>query len=113
MTAYRLNSTIFSDTDRTIYVTGLRVASRFFETLGVNAQIGRTFTDSDYVPDAPRVVIFANDLWRNQYGADPRIIGRTFAIDGLPHTVVGVMPPGFWPANSTVPRIWIPYSFSA
>jgi putative ABC transport system permease protein len=113
ITAYRLNSTILSDTDRTIYVTGLRVASRFFETNGVGAHFGRTFTDRDYAPDAPRVVIFANDLWRNQYAADPQIIGRTVSIDGLPHTVVGVMPPGFWPVISTVPRIWIPYSFSA
>jgi putative ABC transport system permease protein len=113
MTAYRQNSTIFSDKDWTIYVTGLRAASGFFETFGVNAQIGRTFSDRDYAPDAPGVVVFANDLWRNQYGADPRIIGRTVSIDGLPHTVVGVMPPGFWPVNSTVPRIWIPYFFSA
>jgi putative ABC transport system permease protein len=113
MTAYRFNSTILSDADRTMYVAGLRVASRFFETHGVNAQMGRTFTDQDYGPDAPRVVIFANDLWRDHYGAEPQIIGRTVSIDGLPHTVVGVMPPGFWPANSTIPRIWIPYLFSA
>src|SRR5262249_25391575 len=36
-----------------------------------------------------------------------------FRKNGLPHTVVGVMPPGFWPVNSTIPRIWIPYFFSA
>jgi predicted permease len=113
ITAFRQNSTILSDGDRTMYVTGLRVASRFFETHGVNARIGRTFNDRDYAPDAPRVVILANDLWRNHYGAEPQIIGRTIAIDGLPHTVVGVMPPGFWPVNSTIPRIWIPYFFSA
>jgi hypothetical protein len=53
MTAYRQNSTILSDTDRTMYVAGLRVASRFFETQGMNAQLGRTFTDQDYGPDAP------------------------------------------------------------
>jgi putative ABC transport system permease protein len=113
MTAYRFNSTILSDADRTMYVAGLRVAGRFFETHGVNAQLGRTFTDQDYGPDAPRVVIFANDLWRDHYGAEPQIIGRPVSIDGLPHTVVGIMPPGFWPANSTIPRIWIPYLFSA
>jgi putative ABC transport system permease protein len=113
MTAHRYNSTILSDANRTMYVGGLRVAIRFFETYGVNAQMGRTFTDQDYGPDAPRVVIFANDLWRDHYGAEPQIIGRTVSIDGLPHTVVGVMPPGFWPNNSTVPRVWIPYFFSA
>ncbi|MGH9937883.1 MAG: FtsX-like permease family protein, partial [Blastocatellia bacterium] len=55
-------------------------------------------------------MIFSNDLWRNHYGADPQIIGRTVSIDGVPHTVVGVMPPGFWLVNS---RIWIPYFFNA
>jgi len=113
MTAYRQNSTILGDADRVMYVAGLRAASRFFETHGVNAQMGRTFNDQDYSPDAPKVVIFANDLWRNQYGAEPQIIGRTVSIDGLPHTVVGVMPPGFWPVNSTIPRVWVPYFFSA
>jgi putative ABC transport system permease protein len=113
MTAHRYNSTILSDADRTMYVGGLRVASRFFETYGVNAQMGRTFTDQDYNPDAPKAVIFSNDIWTNRYGADPQIIGRTVSIDGLPHTVVGVMPPGFWPNNTTVPRVWIPYFFRA
>src|SRR5215510_9520632 len=113
MTAHRYNSTILSDANLTMYVGGLRVATRFFETYGVNAQMGRTFTDQDYSPGAPRVVIFANDLWCDHYGAEPQIIGRTVSIDGLPHTVVGVMPPGFWPNNSTVPRVWIPYFFSA
>jgi putative ABC transport system permease protein len=113
MTAYRFNSTILSDADRTMYVAGLRVASRFFETHGVNAQLGRTFTDQDYGPDAPRVMIFANDMWRDHYGAEPQVIGRTVSIDGLPHTVVGVMPPGFRPTDSSAPRVWIPYFFSA
>jgi putative ABC transport system permease protein len=117
ISAHRYNSTILSDAGSTaqkvMYVGGLRVASRFFETYGMNAQLGRTFTDQDYSPDAPKVVIFSNDIWTNHYGADPQIIGRSVSIDGLPHTVVGVMPPGFWLNNTTVPRVWIPYFFSA
>jgi len=114
MSAHRYNSTILGDADKTMqrvkYVGGLRVASRFFETYGVNAQMGRTFTDQDYSPDAPKVVILSNDLWRYHYGGDPQIIGRSVAIDGVSHTVVGVMPPDFLLANS---RIWIPYFFGA
>src|SRR5262245_27382009 len=114
ISAHRYNSTILGDanstTRRAMYVGGLRVASRFFETYGVNAQLGRTFTDQDYSPDAPKVVILSHDLWRYHYGADSQIIGRTVLIDGLPHTVVGVMPPGFWLA-SWIPPIWIPYFF--
>jgi len=116
ISAHRYNSTILGDanstTQRAMYVGGLRVASRFFETYGVNAQLGRTFTDQDYRPDASKVVILSHDLWNYHYGADSQIIGRTVLIDGLPHTVVGVMPPGFWLANWPS-RIWIPYFFSA
>src|SRR5262245_11086674 len=112
ITAYRRNSTILRDADRATYVAGMRVASRFFETHGVNAQIGRTFTDQDYGPDAPKVVIFANNLWQSHYGSDPQVIGRIVSIDGLAHTVIGVMPPGFWPTVGTS-QIWIPYYFSA
>jgi putative ABC transport system permease protein len=113
MTAYRANSTILNSGDLTMYVVTIRAAGRFFETLGASAQLGRTFTDRDYSPDAPRSVILANDLWRSQYAADPQMIGRTIFLDGLPHTVIGVMPPGFWPTASTVSRVWVPYFFSA
>jgi putative ABC transport system permease protein len=113
MTAYRANSTILNSGDLTMYVVTIRAAGRFFETLGASAQLGRTFTDRDYAPDAPRSVILANDLWRSQYAADPQIIGRTILLDGLQHTVIGVMPPGFWPTASTVSRVWVPYFFSA
>jgi predicted permease len=113
MTAYRANSTILNSGDLTMYVVTIRAAIRFFETLGASAQLGRIFTDRDYAPDAPRSVILANDLWRSQYAADPQIIGRTILLDGLPHTVTGVMSPGFWPTDSTVSRVWVPYFFSA
>jgi putative ABC transport system permease protein len=113
MTAYRANSTILNSGDLTMYVVTIRAAGRLFETLGASAQLGRTFTDRDYAPDAPRSVILANDLWRSQYAADPQIIGRTILLDGLQHTVIGVMPPGFWPTASTVSRVWVPYFFSA
>src|SRR5215813_9577051 len=113
MTAYRANSTILNSGDLTMYVVTIRAAGRFFETLGASAQLGRTFTDRDYAPDAPRSVILANDLWRSHYAADPQIIGHTIFLDGLPHTVISVMPPGFWPTASDVSRVWIPYFFSA
>jgi putative ABC transport system permease protein len=113
MTAYRANSTILNSGDLTMYVVTIRAAGRFFETLGASAQLGRAFTGHDYAPDAPRTVILADDLWRNQYAADPQIIGRTISIDGLRYTVIGVMPPGFWPTASDVSRVWIPYFFSA
>jgi hypothetical protein len=85
------------------------VADRFFEKLGVEAQLGRVFTAGDYRPDAPRVVILSHKLWRNRFGADPAIIGRVISLDGKAHTVVGVMPEGFYSA----PDLWTPHWFNA
>jgi len=85
------------------------VADRFVETLGVQAQLGRVFTAGDYGPDAPRVVILSHKLWRNRFGADPDIIGRVISLDGKAHTVVGVMPEGFYSA----PDLWTPHWFNA
>ncbi len=113
MTAYRATSTILAGAERAEYVSARRVASRFFETLGVGARLGRTFTDQDYAPDAAKVVILADDLWRSRYGADPQMIGRSLSLDSVPHTVIGIMPPGFWPTDSTVPQVWAPHVFSA
>jgi hypothetical protein len=85
------------------------VADRFFETLGVQAHLGRVFTAEDYGPDAPRVVILNHKLWRNRFGADRAIIGSMISLDGKAHTVVGVMPEGFYSA----PDSWTPHWFNA
>jgi putative ABC transport system permease protein len=114
VTAYRTNSTIFTDNRLTVYAVTIRVAERFFETYGVTARLGRTFSEQDYLPGAPPVIILANDLWQSQYGADPRIIGRVISLDGEPRTVVGVAPMGFWPVSSGAPPlVWTPYPFNA
>ncbi|MDQ3803212.1 MAG: ABC transporter permease [Acidobacteriota bacterium] len=113
VSAHRGNTMILTGADRSERVWSRRVADRFFETLGVGAQLGRTFTDRDYGPDAPRVVVLADELWRSHYGADPQIVGRAITLDGLPHTVVGVMPPGFFPAVWAKPHVWVAHYFGA
>jgi hypothetical protein len=52
-------------------------------------------------------------LWRIRYGADPNIIGRTISLDNITHTVVGVMPGGFYPTKFESPQLWTPYAFTA
>ena len=112
MSALRGNTIILTGTDQSERLWSRRVAERFFETLGVSAQLGRTFTDQDYAADAPRTVILANEFWRGRFGADPQILGRNISLDGQPHTIIGEMPPEFFPAGAAKPQVWIPHSFT-
>jgi putative ABC transport system permease protein len=71
-------------------------ASReLFAVAGVPPALGRGFLAEDELPGAPPVVVLSAALWRERYGADPEVLGRSVRIGGSPATVVGVMPPGF------------------
>jgi len=64
-----------------------------FSTLGVEAIAGRTISEDDTRPGAPPVFAMSYKLWANRFGLDPSLIGRDFTLDGVPTTLVGVMPP--------------------
>jgi putative ABC transport system permease protein len=72
--------------------TGL-VTSNFFAALGIRPGLGRGFLPEDEQPGAPPVAVLGEGLWRSRYGGDPTILGRTIDVDGVPTTVIGVMPP--------------------
>ncbi len=90
-------------------VDGGLVSAEFFETLGVAAEIGRTLRATDFGDDragaVPPVVLDAK-LWRERFGGNPGIVGRTVVIDGAPHRVVGVVPGLGMPRAGT--RLWLP-----
>ncbi len=71
-----------------------RVSPNFFGMLGVEPQLGRTFAEDEGRPEGKPVVILSDSLWRTRYGSDRNIVGQTIALDGTPHTVVGVLPAG-------------------
>jgi putative ABC transport system permease protein len=86
--------------------SGALVTDNLFRTLGVGAVLGRTFTPDEGRPGAPPVVVLGHGLWVRRFGADPRVLGRPLLIDGLAHTVVGVMPPRFrFPEYA---ELWVP-----
>jgi putative ABC transport system permease protein len=80
------------------------VSANFFQMLGVRPALGRLFSEKEDMPhavgekEAPhgdRVVILNYSLWQRRFGGDPGILEKTIHIDGVGHTVIGVMPPGF------------------
>ncbi len=74
---------------------GQSVSPRFFDVLGIRAQIGRTFTAADTLPGSNDVIILSHTLWETRFGADPNIAGRLLHISGRLVRVIGVLPPDF------------------
>ncbi len=79
-----------------------RVSPNFFSVVGVNPQLGRLSMDTD------GVVVISDSLWRNRFGADPSVIGRTVNLDAETETVVGVLPPGLTFPFLGPAEVWSP-----
>ena len=89
-----------------------RVESGLFPLLGVSPALGRTILPEENIEGGNRVAVLSDGLWRRRYGADRAIVGRAVQIDGVAHTVVGVMPAGFqFPPRSDV-ELWVPLTFN-
>src|SRR5262245_41286036 len=71
------------------------VTDRFFATLGVTPLLGRTFTDGEDKPGAPKAIVLSEAFWQRHYHGDSRAVGRSVVLDGVSHTIVGVMPAAF------------------
>jgi putative ABC transport system permease protein len=89
-------------------IPGEQVSHEYFGVLGTPPVLGRDFTQADDVPNAARVAIIGHGLWIRRFGSDPNVIGRTLTLNGEPHEVVGVMPPGFRPIVTSGAEIWRP-----
>jgi putative ABC transport system permease protein len=76
-------------------IPAARVSSELFGLLGVAPQLGRTFAAEEDQTGRDDVVIIGDGLWKRRFGGDPNIVGRTLILNDAPHTVIGVMPPGF------------------
>jgi putative ABC transport system permease protein len=96
-------------------VRGARVSASLLPLLGVAPQIGRGFAPAEDSDDAPPVAILSDGLWRRRFGGERAILGRAVSIDGVPHTVVGVMPPStFLPGPlAGDDELWLPTRMAA
>jgi predicted permease len=82
-----------------------------FPMLGARPVVGQGFSADHDVQGGPPVALVSHDVWVQRYRSDPAIAGRTVLIDGAPHQILGVMPPGFrFPSQH---RIWTPLARDA
>lgn len=88
---------------------GSEVSVAFFDVLGVRPLHGRGFVAGENEPGRNRVAVLSHSLWRDRFGADPGVVGRTVSLDRQPYEVVGVAPPGLrYPADTD---LWTPMEY--
>ncbi len=72
-----------------------QVSADFFKLFGGQTVLGRTFSEEEDLPKAPRVVVLSHMTWERRFDKDPQILGRTISLSGDPHVVIGVVGPDF------------------
>ncbi len=77
------------------HLEGKRVSWGFFSTLGVKLALGREFTRHEDVHGGAPVAVISNRLWIKRFARSPQAIGKSVVLNGVDHTIAGVLPPGF------------------
>jgi putative ABC transport system permease protein len=88
-----------------------RVSAGFFSLLGGRTVLGRTFSEAEAESGAA-VVVLGHGLWQRRFGGDRAVLGRTLLVDREPHTIIGVIGPGFEPAYAPS-EFWTPLTHPA
>jgi putative ABC transport system permease protein len=103
---YRWNDWNLEIGRESLHAPATQTSANFFAVLGTEMVLGRSFSPDEDVPGRDDVAVIGYGLWRQMTGGDPRVLGTTIRLDGMPLTVIGVAPPGFdYPYKSVA---WTP-----
>ncbi len=83
------------------------VTASLFRTLGISAALGRVFGEEEDRPGTEPVVVLSHGLWQRAFGADPGVLGTRLLVDGVQHTVIGVLPKGVDLLDHRI-EVWTP-----
>src|SRR6478609_6561358 len=89
-----------------VQVFGGRLTSNYFDLLGVRPILGRNFLPQE--EEGADVAVVTKNFWQKRLGGDPNVIGRSIALDGTAHTIVGVLPnmPATWFGANPIAEVW-------
>jgi putative ABC transport system permease protein len=85
-------------------LSGLRVTSNYFRTLGVHPEIGRDFLPEEDSPNTNKVVMLSHSLWQRKFDSDPNIAGKLIDMNATQYIVAGVLPANYQSLMSQDPR---------
>ena len=105
--AFQSHLADLSDDGNPERVGGVDVSANLLPMLGIQPALGRQFSAEEEQPGKDRVVIIGYALWQRFFGGVPEIVGKTITLNGVPRTVIGVMPEGFcFPRASEMPHLY-------
>lgn len=93
-------------------VVGYRITANLLDVWQLPPVLGRGFAAGDDLPGAAPTVMLSHAFWQSQFGGDPAVLGSTIRLDGIEHTVVGVMDPKIGFAELGFAQVWAPLSLS-
>src|SRR5215472_8581090 len=85
-------------------LSGLRVTSNYFRTLGVHPEIGRDFLPEEDSPNTNKVVMLSHSLWQRKFNSDPNIVSKTIDMNATQYIVAGVLPASYQSLMNQDPR---------
>ncbi|MEE8146095.1 MAG: ABC transporter permease, partial [Longimicrobiales bacterium] len=97
-----------TDDGEPLRVTGNRITVNTLDTWRLSTVAGRGFLPGEDLLDAEPVAIMAHNVWVSRFGSDPGVVGSTFRLDGVEHTVVGIMTPKMEFADLGDAEFWVP-----
>ena len=112
LSIYRLDTAIVGQAGSAERQQITQVSPDFFTTLGLGPVIGRSFTEQETSYATSRVAVISDRYWRENFSADPHVIGRRLRINGFPDTIVGVLPPRFHFLSSEA-QVYVPLASSS
>jgi predicted permease len=90
-------------------IRGLLVTGNYFSALGAEMAVGRGFAPEECLtPGTAPVVVLSHSFWRQRYGSDTSIVGKTVTLNRQIFTVIGVTAPSFRGAAEGAPNLWAP-----
>jgi putative ABC transport system permease protein len=95
LAAYNEGSVNLTGVGEPVELDVARVSASLLPILHATPLLGRGFLAEEDQVDGHKVVVLAHGFWRDRFGADPDVVGETLTLDGIPATIVGVMPPEF------------------
>ncbi len=90
---------------------GAIVTWSYFQAFAIPPLHGRTFSEEEDRPGRDPVAVISERLWERRFGADPSVVGRSVRMNGVPHTIIGVMPASFDEVGYGE-EVWIPAAFT-
>jgi len=111
MALFGSNRATLAGSGEAVRIPSADVSAGLFRVLGVRPRLGRAFTAEEDLPQGPRAVLLGDGVWRERFGADPTLLGRSIQVNGSAATVVGVMPAGFHFPDEA--EVWLPLRLDA